>query len=101
MYEYGYMSNAPVYHPDMQRHGPPGDGGISPLTAGLLGVGFGLLGGSLIAGGPSFGPGYGPPGYGPIYGPPYGPYGPGYGYGSGFDPYGGYPPGYGFGPYGY
>lgn len=76
---YGYVRNTPVYYPevhqDMEQLRHPGL--INPLTAGLIGVGLGFLGGGLLAGGPGFGPGpwYGP---GPFYGPGYGPgfYGP-------------------------
>ncbi|MFC4320498.1 hypothetical protein [Litchfieldia salsa] len=88
---YGYdMRNVPVY-------GAQGDErfGFGPLSAGLLGLGVGALGGSLLDG-----PGYG--GFGPGYGG-FGPgYGAGYGYGAGFGPgYGGFGPrprpGYGYG----
>lgn len=92
---YAYIRNAPVNHPEYQRFL------INPLTAGLLGLGLGFIGGGLVGGGPDYAPVYGPvyspsygPSYGPFYGPVYGPpYGPvpwnsaGYYTGSGYSPY--------------
>ncbi|WP_280772085.1 hypothetical protein [Salipaludibacillus daqingensis] len=87
MYQHGYYPS----------HMRGSDERFSPLTAGLIGVGLGYLGGGLLNHHHHHPSGYGPghPGYGPGYGSGGG-FGPGQGgYGPGFG--GGFSPGQGYG----